>query len=199
MSAFLSLPRSPFSAAFYSRRGGDLLPAVIREQIQEVREAAGIEIYTVYLQVDEDVLWGRITNRLKDEPARKKYDEDKREWMDKTVRFYETFDWDIVVKNNQENTAETMQNIIANLAKLSPRLRDIMLGPNRPGKDYFKKRLGVDSLLNSTQFASLRHEGVDVLADEEAAKINTQAVTFKTARPLETQIESDITFRRTSP
>ena len=71
--------RSPFSACFYSRRGGGLLDPVIREQIKEVREAAGIEVYTVYVNVEKEVLWDRIQNRLQDEPERKKYDEDKRE------------------------------------------------------------------------------------------------------------------------
>ena len=71
--------RSPFSACFYSRRGGELLDPVIREQIKEVREAAGIEVYTVYVKVEKEVLWNRIQSRLQNEPERKKYDEDKRE------------------------------------------------------------------------------------------------------------------------
>ena len=70
--------RSPFSACFYSRRAGELLDPVIREQIKEVREAAGIEVYTVYVKVEKEVLWSRIQSRLENEPERKKYDEDKR-------------------------------------------------------------------------------------------------------------------------
>lgn len=73
--------RSPFSACFYSQRGGHLLDPVIREQIKEVREAAGIEVYTVYCKVEKEVLWGRIQDRLVDQPERTKYNEDKREWM----------------------------------------------------------------------------------------------------------------------
>lgn len=74
--------RSPFSAVFYAAKGmaaqlnaphipsgnlsltllrslvlppgtGKLLEPVIREHIREMREAAGIEVYTVYLQVNQ--------------------------------------------------------------------------------------------------------------------------------------------------
>ncbi|CAE7919445.1 unnamed protein product, partial [Symbiodinium sp. KB8] len=66
--------RSPFSAVFYSRKG-HLLERVIREQMREVLEAADIEIYTVLIKVDREILWDRILQRLKLEPERKKYNE----------------------------------------------------------------------------------------------------------------------------
>ena len=64
--------------------------------MKEVREAAGIEVYTVYLQVERELLWSRIMDRLKREPGRVKYREDKREWMESTLQFYDNFKWDMV-------------------------------------------------------------------------------------------------------
>ena len=72
-----SSPTGPRSARALSPRR-QLLDPVIREQIKEVREAAGIEVYTVYVKVEKEVLWSRIQSRLENEPERKKYDEDKR-------------------------------------------------------------------------------------------------------------------------
>lgn len=139
--------RSPFSACFYSRRGGSYLDPVIREQIQEIREAAGIEVYTVYMKVDNDILWERIQNRLEMEPDRRKYDEDKREWMEKTVRFYEDFQWDLVVENNDITMPVLMQKILQSLAVRSPQLRQIMSQSDSPGRSYFRKRLGSTDVL----------------------------------------------------
>lgn len=39
--------------------------------------------------MEEELLWKRICERLKQEPERKKYNEDKKEWMQRTVQFYE--------------------------------------------------------------------------------------------------------------
>lgn len=75
---------------------GTLLDPLIRAHMKEVREAAGIEVYTVYLQVEKELLWSRILNRLKREPGRVKYNEDKREWMEATLNFYDNFLWDMV-------------------------------------------------------------------------------------------------------
>lgn len=89
--------RSPFSAVFYAaNKTGSLLEPVIRAHMKEVREAAGIEVYTVYLEVERELLWSRIQQRLKREPGRVKYNEDKREWMEATLNFYDNFKWDLV-------------------------------------------------------------------------------------------------------
>ena len=51
--------RSPFSAVFYSKRASHLLTPLIQQQIEEVRAAAGIEIYTVHMSVEKELLWAR--------------------------------------------------------------------------------------------------------------------------------------------
>ena len=165
--------------------------------MQEVREAAGIEIYTVYLQVREDILWGRISDRLKEQPERKKYDEDKREWMDKTVQFYETFnEWDLVVENNNLNTAEVMREIIGKLALRSQRLRDTMQGANSPGKEYFRKNLGVENVLATIHSPSQSTEKEDREADLEAAALASKEHSLPV---VDAKGASEASFRRTSP
>ena len=47
-------------------------------------------------QVEKELLWSRILSRLQREPGRVKYNEDKREWMEATLSFYESFQWDFV-------------------------------------------------------------------------------------------------------
>ena len=69
--------RSPFSAVCYANKMGHLLESVIRGQIEEIRNVAEIEIYTIYVSVNREKLWERITERLVVEPSRKKYNEDK--------------------------------------------------------------------------------------------------------------------------
>ena len=142
--------RSPFSAVFYSKRAGHLLTPLIQQQIEEVRAAAGIEIYTVHMSVEKELLWARIQDRLTREPERRKYDEDKREWMEKTVQFYDTFNWDLVVHNNHITMPELMREILSSLCEKSNRLRNIMLDENRPGRDYFRERLGSDDIIVSS-------------------------------------------------
>lgn len=121
--------RSPFSAAFYSKRG-NLIEPIIREEVLELREQANIYVYTVYLQVQVDLLWSRIQNRLLLEPERKKYREDSREWMDETVDFYESHSWDFTVKNNENTLRQLMQDVVLKLAQNVRHFRDAC--PNSP-------------------------------------------------------------------
>ena len=89
--------RSPYSAVFYSRGGrGRLLSPVIRAQIEELQESAQIDVLTVYVKVRPQVLWGRIQERLEREPERAKFSENKKGWMEKTLSFYDGFEWDSV-------------------------------------------------------------------------------------------------------
>ena len=143
--------RSPFSACFYSQRGGHLLDPVIREQIKEVREAAGIEVYTVHCKVEKETLWKRIQERLVDQPERTKYNEDKRSWMDKTLEFYDNFNWDIVVNNTDTTMPHLMQDILRKLAVRSPQLKKILKHEDSPGKFYFRKTLGQTFVLEDTK------------------------------------------------
>eukprot|EP01029_Cantina_marsupialis_P027837 TRINITY_DN774072_c0_g1_i1.p1 TRINITY_DN774072_c0_g1~~TRINITY_DN774072_c0_g1_i1.p1 ORF type:complete len:267 (+),score=60.37 TRINITY_DN774072_c0_g1_i1:27-803(+) len=126
--------RSPFSAVFYSRRRGELLEPIIREQIQEVYEAAGIAVVTVHVSVMEEILWGRIQNRLKVEPERVKYDEDKREWMEKTLSFYNGFSWDCKV-SNEDSPFDCMLSILKTLSSDSLKFRGLV-------RNHLKETLG---------------------------------------------------------
>ena len=73
-----------------------MLKELIKEQMEEVKDAVNVEFYTVHVKVDAELLWQRIQARLANEPDRAKYNEDKRDWMDKTLQFYDTFEWDLV-------------------------------------------------------------------------------------------------------
>jgi len=92
--------RSPYSAILYSKNKGHYLDPIISEQIVELKKYTDIDIKTVYLRVDKDLLWKRIQNRLLKEPERMKYNEDSYEWMEETVNFYEGRQWDFVVDNS---------------------------------------------------------------------------------------------------
>eukprot|EP00771_Trimastix_marina_P002992 gnl/Trimastix_PCT/4172.p2 GENE.gnl/Trimastix_PCT/4172~~gnl/Trimastix_PCT/4172.p2 ORF type:complete len:214 (+),score=77.33 gnl/Trimastix_PCT/4172:64-705(+) len=91
--------RSPYSAEFYANKG-HLLQPLITEQIKELREQADIHIYTVYVRVEKELLWGRILQRLQREPHRAKYNEGSRAWLEQAYSFYDSHRWDFVVDNN---------------------------------------------------------------------------------------------------
>ena len=110
--------RSPFSAVFYAANG-HLLEQVIREQMKEVQAASNIEIHTICVQVDAEVLWGRIQARLQREPERVRYNEDKREWMSKTLDFYSTFRWDMRVPNNHGSLVDVQRAVLEMVAARS--------------------------------------------------------------------------------
>lgn len=89
----LSLPpgvyfadRGLYSAVLYATHGRDLQQS-IKHMIDEVSSTC--EVVNVYISVDEDTLWRRITERLKHEPQREKYNEHKREQMTRARAFYE--------------------------------------------------------------------------------------------------------------
>ena len=45
---------------------------------------------------------------------------------------------------------ELMREILCSLSEKSDRLRNIMLDENRPGRDYFRERLGSDDIITSS-------------------------------------------------
>ncbi|KAG7389887.1 hypothetical protein PHYPSEUDO_009401 [Phytophthora pseudosyringae] len=102
--------RSPFSAVLYSANG-HLLEPVIREQMREVQDFAGVQFYTVHVQVERELLWRRICARLQLEPERLRLNEHKREWMEETLAFYESFAWDLAVTNDERSVATIAENI----------------------------------------------------------------------------------------
>ncbi|KAH7819881.1 uncharacterized protein MONOS_1815 [Monocercomonoides exilis] len=91
--------RSPYSAEFYAPHG-HLLGPVIKEQIEELK-TKNIYIYTVLINVDKELLWKRILERLEREPHRVKYNEHSREWMEKTYNWYKTHEWDFCIDNGE--------------------------------------------------------------------------------------------------
>lgn len=94
--------RSPFSAVLYSAHG-QLLEPVIREQMNEVQQHANVQFYNVHVRVGRELLWKRICERLMREPERMRYKEHKQEWMDQTLAFYDAFQWDLTVKNDEHS------------------------------------------------------------------------------------------------
>ncbi|KAJ3430805.1 thymidylate kinase [Anaeramoeba flamelloides] len=91
--------RSPYSAVYYASNG-NLLKPIIEKMIQELSEKADIKIFTAYIKVDQELLWERVLGRLEKEPERIQLNENSREWLDKTVQWYENFNWDFVFQNN---------------------------------------------------------------------------------------------------
>lgn len=106
--------RSPFSAVFYARHG-KLLAPIINKQMEEVKNEAGIEIVTVHIKVDDEVLWERIQQRLVREPERALLKEDRREWMEQVKKFYNNFPWDIEIDNTEEDLSGTFTNLMYRL------------------------------------------------------------------------------------
>lgn len=103
--------RSPFSAVYYANHG-HLLEPLIRQQVKEIRERAGIKLYTIHVQVEPELLWSRIQKRLQVEPNRATLQENERSWMDKTLSFYNSFEWDMTINNNARSIEHTMQEIV---------------------------------------------------------------------------------------
>ncbi|RQM17585.1 hypothetical protein DD237_003111 [Peronospora effusa] len=102
--------RSPLSAVLYSANG-HLLEPVIREQMREVQDYAGVQFYTVHVQVERKLLWHRICARLELEPERLRLNEHKLEWMEEIVTFYENFTWDLTVTNDKRSVATIAETI----------------------------------------------------------------------------------------
>ena len=106
--------RSPYSAMFYAE-GGEVLKPLIDSIKKELQEKKDITIFTIHLAVERELLWDRITDRLKREPNRKEWNEDSRDWMENVQDRYNSYeDWDFTVKNNRG----TMEEIVSQLNKI---------------------------------------------------------------------------------
>lgn len=119
--------RSPFSAVFYAKGPeGKLLEPLIRAQIRQLHELAGITIITVYIKVDPDLLFSRILERLKREPSREKFNESSRQWMDETVAFYDNnrLLWDYTVENDS-SIDDLVEKVVAQVRNERPRFQRI--------------------------------------------------------------------------
>jgi len=102
---FYVIDRSPYTSVFYTKKGdGQIFKPLIDKLIEDVKERANIHIYTLCLIVEKDILWERITERLKIEPSRKKYGEDSKEWMEKIWEKYQDFEWDLTFPNSKSKS-----------------------------------------------------------------------------------------------
>jgi len=111
--------RSPLSAVFYSRSEGKLLEPLIRQYTTEMREVADVHVHTVHLRTERELLWDRITARLEREPSRVSLGEDRREWMEKVLAFYDSMAWDLTVPNNSDSVVELMTTVMTALTTIS--------------------------------------------------------------------------------
>ena len=108
---------------------------VIRAQIEEVRDAAGIEMYSVHLKVEDENLWDRIQARLAREPSREQLNEGVRAHMDKIHDRCKSFKWDFVVDNTSEGGGEIVMNeILENVRGVSKRFRTLSEVSEESGK-----------------------------------------------------------------
>lgn len=124
----LVVDRSPLSAVFYTRNNNGLLLApIIAAQIKELREV-NIEVFTVHVRCDTNVLWRRIQKRLTIEPDRAMYKEDSFEWLLEVKNFYDHFQgWDFTVDNSSDDTSllkSVSKEILDAVSTKSPKLRD---------------------------------------------------------------------------
>lgn len=107
----LIMDRSPFSAHFYAKtQFRDMVLGVAKEEWAEVQATLQITFETVCLTLDSELLWGRITNRMKKEPARQQCAESSRRFMDETVAAYTNFQWDHVLVAG-DNVAEEVKRL----------------------------------------------------------------------------------------
>jgi thymidylate kinase len=114
--------RSPFSAIFYSNNG-NLLEPLIKAQMKEVQEFSQVEFITVHVQVEKELLWQRILNRLEEEPERVRFNEHQRSWMEQTLGFYEHFSWDLKIENDKRSIQEIVQQLYTRLSQHSEHFR----------------------------------------------------------------------------
>ncbi|QYB17588.1 hypothetical protein PV-S19_0224 [Pacmanvirus S19] len=109
--------RSPFSVLFYAPNG-NILELTINKIINDLKIYANIEIITVYIDVQENILWNRIQERLKIEPYRRNYNEHKYSWMETTLKFYRENNhlWTHKIENN--NDINIVVGDLVNIASL---------------------------------------------------------------------------------
>jgi thymidylate kinase len=109
--------RSPYSAILYAE-WGVLLKPIIQQNLIDLKRA-GIDIINIYINVQDDVLWDRISSRLALEPEREKYNENSRSHMTKVIEFYKSHDdlWHHTVDNTEDNIKNVADNITAIVAE----------------------------------------------------------------------------------
>lgn len=103
--------RSPYSAILYAE-WGVLLKPIIQQNLIDLKRA-GIDIINVYVDVNTEVLWKRISSRLESEPERIAYNENSREHMTKVLEFYKSHDdlWHHTVDNTADDISQVIRSI----------------------------------------------------------------------------------------
>lgn len=85
-----------------------------------------MHIHTVHLRTDRTLLWRRIQQRLALEPQRLALREDKMEWMDAVLSFYDTMRWDITVANNEVAMTDLVLEVLGTLASMSSDVQAVL-------------------------------------------------------------------------
>ena len=91
-----------------------------------------IHIISVHLRTDRDLLWSRIQERLRREPHRAAYREDSEKWMDDTLSFYDSMQWDYTVSNNNVNIEDLRTELMASIAASYGDEHEMLVLLNRP-------------------------------------------------------------------
>jgi thymidylate kinase len=104
--------RSPYSAILYAE-WGVLLKPIIQQILIDLRRV-GIEIINIYIDVESNVLWSRIEERLTREPNRAQYNENSRDHMTKVLQLYASHDdlWDHRVDNTSKTLVQVVDDIL---------------------------------------------------------------------------------------
>ena len=142
--------RSPYSACFYAKQNGEYLRPLIAAQIEELK-TVGIFIYSVVIEVDREILWSRIAERLEREPNRVQYNEGSRQWMETTCHFYESNAWDFSIDNSALSIAELAAQLVATLES---KLDSFKETSPKKAKRY----------IDSCTYRYQQHEGITVSA-----------------------------------
>lgn len=143
--------RSPYSAILYAEWGVLLKPIIAQNLIDLKR--AGIDIVNIYINVDENVLWNRISDRLKLEPGRAQYNENSRAHMITVLEFYKSHEdlWHHTV----DNTEDDIENVIKDVIAISKGTTNA-LGASTPGANA----LGASTSGVSTLVLKLSGDGI---------------------------------------
>ena len=77
--------------------------------------------------MDAEILWNRIQARLAREPERVRYNEGKKDWMDKTLSFYDNFHWDACVSNDEGTLDEVAEKVLVAVKKRSAGFESVLV------------------------------------------------------------------------
>ena len=94
--------------------------------MKELKEVADVHVHTVHLRTERALLWDRIQARLQLEPERAALREDRMDWMDKVLDFYDSLSWDITLANNETTMCDLVEGVMQALRPLSPAVAGVV-------------------------------------------------------------------------